>query len=141
MNVWEQEAGKWWNDGGVLLGVGYSGGDCGSAPENVNSPLAQSFACSGPIPQGLYTIGAPQDTIVHGPYVLPLTPDPANQMYGRSGFLVHGDSVLYPGQKAASEGCIVLPKTVRQQIWESGDRDLKVVSGLPYPDVDGEIAT
>jgi len=64
------------------------------------------------------------DTVTHGPYVLPLTPSLNNQMFGRSGFLIHGDSVVNPG--TASEGCIILPRAVRQQIWGAGDHVLQV---------------
>jgi hypothetical protein len=60
---------------------------------------------------------------------LPLTPDPGNEMYGRSGFLIH------PGDrdKDPSEGCICLPKSVMDEIEESGDSDLVVYdSGPPF---------
>ena len=39
------------------------------------------------------------------PVAMPLIPDPANQMHGRSGFFIHADSIADPG--SASEGCIV----------------------------------
>lgn len=105
---------------GVFLGVGYSG-----QPECKNDPNKCSVRCKGPIPPGLYGIGAPVDTMTHGPYVLPLTPNPKNEMYGRSGFLIHGDSVVHPG--TASEGCIILPRTVREAIHNSADINLEVV--------------
>jgi len=54
-----------------------------------------------------------------------LTPDPSNIMYGRAGFLIHGDSTAHFGR--ASDGCIVMPINVRHTIWASGDRQVEVV--------------
>ena len=130
MNIFEQSTGKFYDGDSELLAIGYSGGDVGNAPDAVNNPAFQSKPNIGPLPVGFYTIGPPQDTVTHGPYVLPLSPSPANQMFGRGGFLIHGDSVVAPGKRAASEGCIILPRSVRQQIWESNDHELQVVSGL-----------
>jgi hypothetical protein len=79
----------------------------------------------GPIPKGLYSIGTPRNTSNRGPYVLDLTPKGHNAL-GRSEFLIHGDSIKNPGK--ASEGCIILPKLVREKIANSGDKVLKVVN-------------
>lgn len=137
--TYEQSSGRMSNDAGEVVGVGYSGGDCGRHPEGKNSPQHQSIPDVGPLPCGLYRIGAPVDTISHGPYVLPLSPNAANEMFGRSGFLIHGDSVVHPGN--ASEGCIILSRDVRNLIGASIDHDLQVVPGpFQYPDVDGEIS-
>ena len=86
---------------------GYSGRGAG-----LNNPAAQNQRNVGPIPRGDYTVGAP--TRRRGPMTLPLTPDPGNDMQGRSGFLVHGDN---PAQNnTASEGCIILPPACRNGI-------------------------
>jgi hypothetical protein len=61
-----------------------------------------------------------------GEYSMPLTPDLANAMYGRSGFRCHGDNP--ERNESASEGCIVLPYLGRYFIWMSGDHRLQVVS-------------
>jgi len=82
----------------------------------------------GPIPRGRYTIGAVEFADVdgpHGPFVLPLTPAAANEMFGRTGFLIHGDSIEHPG--FASRGCIILARPTREAIAQSGDADLEVV--------------
>ena len=105
-----------------MLAQGYSGAE----PNGKNNPLAQSLTDVGPIPQGTYTVEEPVDTIEHGPYALALTPDPANEMFGRAGFLMHGDSFTHPGN--ASEGCIILPLFARNRVWESGDHVLEVVA-------------
>lgn len=102
------------------LAVGYSGGGSGK-----NNPALEAIPDLGPIPRGRYTIGDPFDSEAHGPFAIPLTPDPTNDMHGRSGFLMHGDSVQHPG--TASEGCIIMPHYARQRVFESDDKILEVV--------------
>ncbi len=105
----------------ILVGQGYSG-----KAEWKNNPDAQDQKNEGPIPRGTYIIeGPPYNTEKHGPYVLSLDPHPDNQMFGRNSFLIHGDSTKHPGE--ASEGCIIMPRSVRELVWESGDRILEVV--------------
>lgn len=101
--------------------TGYSGK--GDGLNNPNMEYAQDV---GPIPKGVYVINAPQDSD-HGPYALSLTPDAANKMYKRSGFMIHGDELAHPGEHLASQGCIIVPRAVREIVWESGDRELQVV--------------
>jgi hypothetical protein len=128
VNIYEVTTGKFRNDAGIVLGIAYSGGDCGKSHDAVNNPAMQAIPFVGPIPEGQYIIEAPVDTVTHGPYFLPLTPNPTNEMYGRSAFGIHGDSVVNPGKKMASEGCIVgLPRMIREAIWNSGDHELTVV--------------
>ena len=105
---------------GNLVGIGYSGHG-----EGKNNPALQDQHDVGPLPCGTYTIGAPFNSATHGPYCLRLEPDAANQMFGRSGFLMHGDSIVHPGM--ASLGCIIQMHAVRQAVWTSGDRRLEVV--------------
>jgi hypothetical protein len=104
------------------VGWGYSGALTGR-----NKPEMVPLHNIGPIPPGLYDIGEPRNTPSHGPYVLPLTAHPENDMHGRSAFLIHGDSIAAPG--TASQGCIILNRIVRTKIHESGDKLLRVVSG------------
>jgi len=119
MWTYEQSTGRLSRDG-AFVAEGYSGLD-----EAKNNAAMQEVHDRGPIPRGLYTIGSPFDTQEHGPFVLRLTPDPANTMFGRSGFLIHGDSIQHPGR--ASNGCIVLKPQFRHMIAESGDTALTVV--------------
>lgn len=105
---------------GAYLARGYSG-----AGEGKNNPLMQDAHNVGPLPVGFYTIEKPRNTMTRGPYVLPLTPAEDNKMFGRSAFLIHGDSIAHPG--TASQGCIILPRAVREEIWNSGDNQLEVV--------------
>jgi Tlde1 domain len=114
---------------GQCVGKGYSGRD-----EGRNNPELQADPGIGPIPQGDWTIvGPPKNTSRHGPYVLTLAPSADTNTFGRSGFLMHGDSIEAPG--TASKGCIVMPRNVREQIWISGDTDLEVVAEFATQDL------
>jgi hypothetical protein len=62
---------------------------------------------------------------------LKLNPAAATETFGRSGFLMHGDSKEHPG--CASHGCVILPRAVREQVWTSGDSDLEVLAEIPVP--------
>jgi len=118
MWVYDQGSGQLFHKD-QAVGTGYSG-----QGEGKNNPAMESVHNVGPIPKGRYVIEAPHDTSTHGPYVLTLSPDAANVMHERSGFLVHGDSLKAPG--TASEGCIILARKLRERIWLSGDRQLEV---------------
>src|SRR5277367_6929293 len=106
---------------GVTVGEGYSGHGAGR-----NNPAMQAVPDVGPIPQGQYSIGPPFDTppSAHGPHVMRLTPVAGNNMFGRDGFLMHGDNPEHD----ASEGCIIMPPSVRGAVSASGDTDLTVTA-------------
>lgn len=109
------------------VATGYSG-----AGEGKNNPDMQSVRNVGPIPEGDWTIvGPPVNTPEHGPYVLQLIPNDGTETFGRSGFLMHGDSKSAPG--TASHGCVIMPRIVREQVWDSGDRDLQVMAEILGP--------
>jgi hypothetical protein len=57
---------------------------------------------------------------------MPLTPDPSNEMFGRSAFFIHGDNPQL--NHTASDGCIILIRPLRADISNSGDDDLIVTS-------------
>jgi len=46
-------------------------------------------------------------------------------MFGRRGFLIHGDSKLHPG--TASKGCIILPRWARELIVKDGVDTIEVI--------------
>lgn len=124
--TYTQHTGELEHDGEPVA-TGYSG--CG---EGKNNPEMQSVHNLGPVPQGHWTIsGPPVNTPQHGPYVLRLSPSLETNTFGRSGFLIHGDSKTAPG--TASQGCVILPRSVREKVWESGDRDLQVIAESPAP--------
>lgn len=121
MWTYKQSTGQLFQNG-QLEAIGYSGHG-----EGRNNPSAQTIPFVGPIPCGVWEIsGPPRDTPTHGPYVLTLTSMAGVDTFGRSGFLIHGDSIPAPG--TASEGCIVLPRPIRESIWLSGDRALEVIA-------------
>ena len=95
---------------------GYAG-----APGYVNNPFSDSISSSGPAPRGLYTIESPRHSRQTGPYALPLSPNDQNDMFGRSAFQIHGDNAS--GNQSASSGCIILPLSVRQQIWTTAQQN------------------
>jgi hypothetical protein len=114
---------------GHQVATGYSGAD-----EGKNNPAMQAVHDVGPIPQGDWTIeGPPIDTAEHGPFVLTLTPSAATNTFGRSGFLMHGDSIRAPG--TASKGCIIMAHVAREQVWNSGDTELEVVPEFATQDL------
>lgn len=140
--TYEQSTGLWKSGDGRVLAECYSGYQKGK-----NNPGLQDQVGVGPIPQGWYTLTGPEaaspgETSPHGPYVIRLVPDPENRMFGRGGFLAHGDSINTPG--FASHGCIIPLKgkvdsdkvltgrPLREALWKHGLLEagrLQVVSG------------
>ena len=120
-----QASGKLLNPQGQYVVTGYAGGNCGKNPEGINNTSMEEVGCIGPLPRGTYIINDPQDSAKLGPYAMSLSPNPANKMFGRSGFFIHGDSVTKP--RGASEGCIILPRQIREEIHASGDHTIIVV--------------
>lgn len=120
--TYEQVTGILIDPSGKTVGAGYSGFE-----EGKNDPDKQNVPCTGPVPRGTYQIEAPNDSPHVGPYAMCLTPSPENEMFGRSDFLIHGDSKEHPG--AASHGCIILPRVVREKIWASDCHTIEVVHG------------
>jgi hypothetical protein len=122
--TYAQRTGELQQDGEPVF-TGYSGAGAGK-----NNPASENVPNVGPIPSGNWTIsGPPVDTHDHGPYVLRLEPSAETETHGRSGFLIHGDSKTNPG--TASHGCVILPRAIREQVWQSGDRELQVVAEIP----------
>ncbi|MBI1408141.1 MAG: DUF2778 domain-containing protein [Caulobacter sp.] len=124
MWTWDQSAGKLYRDG-AFISSGYSGHGRGK-----NNPALQGVQGVGPIPRGDWKIVERYDSKSVGPYALVLHAvdgvlDDTHAPTGRSAFRIHGDSVRSPG--TASRGCIILPRTIREKVWQSGDRDLRVV--------------
>ena len=124
--TYSQSTGQLTDPDGNFVINGYSGGNCGRNPEGVNNGALQDQACIGPIPQGTYTFGVLHDSPKLGPYVFELIPDATNEMYGRSQFFCHGDTSAM--NQSASEGCIILPRQFREQMYNSQDHSLQVTA-------------
>jgi len=104
----------------VLLLVGYAGHGPG-----LNDPAFQNQHDIGPLPQGRYTMTALIDSPHTGLATIILDPDPANHMFGRSGFRIHGDNGA--ANQTASDGCIIAGHSMdRKRIWHSGDHVIEV---------------
>jgi hypothetical protein len=124
--TYSQKTGELQQDGEPVA-TGYSG-----AGDGKNNPAMEDVHNVGPIPKGHWTIvGPPVNTTEHGPYVLSLKPASDTPTYGRDGFLLHGDSKESPG--CASQGCIIMPRATREQVWKSRDPDLDVVIEIAAP--------
>jgi hypothetical protein len=106
MYSYSQSTGQLTQDGAVV-GTGYSGHGDG-----LNNPDLQDVEGEGPIHLG--------------PIAMPLTPDPANVMFGRSAFFMHGDNAA--GDHSASDGCIIMGPTIRAAVRDSGDDQLTVTA-------------
>jgi hypothetical protein len=116
MLTYSQTTGEMRTSAGDLLATGYAGHGAG-----VNNPALEAVPNTGPLPQGVYTINPPVNTTTHGPYVMWLTPDAANQMFSRFGFGIHADQIANPGKRLASTGCIVIGN--RPAIWAAAEAD------------------
>jgi hypothetical protein len=127
MWTYSQTSGKFYNPQGKCISTGYAGGNCGKNKEGLNNPDMQDQAKIGPLPEGLYKRGklVPQSHL--GKDAIELVPDPNNEMFGRSDFFLHGDTV--PSGNA-SEGCIIQPHDARMEFNTSDDDQIQVVRSM-----------
>lgn len=102
------------------VGTGYSGHG-----EGKNNPEMENVMNTGPLPKGLYSIGLSYQSKTKGPVTMRLFPDPTTRLFGRAGFLIHGDSIAKPG--TASEGCIILARPIRDILAATTDKHLRVI--------------
>jgi Protein of unknown function (DUF2778) len=105
----------------MVVGQGYSGHG-----EGLNNLALCNDLGVGPLPTGTYSIGPPADNPHVGLFAMRLTPDPSNEMFGRSGFFIHGDNPQL--NHTASDGCIILANPIRRDIANSGDTTLIVTA-------------
>ena len=112
--IWHQRAGEMTRDG-ALYARGYAGNGRGK-----NNPAMQNVPRVGPLPLGIYRMAGTKNDPHTGPFTIILEPLDGNEMFGRSAFRIHGDSVSSPGN--ASEGCICIsPRSPREGIYRQGD--------------------
>ncbi len=111
---------------GMTTGRGAAGQGAG-----LNNPAKQDVHKIGPLPRGRYKIGAPYHHPHLGPLTFNLTPDPANKMFGRDEFKIHGFEAGcdHTNPRTSSEGCIAQEHPTRQYVADnlSSDDDLEVV--------------
>lgn len=117
---YHQRSGDLFDPKGHFRVRGYSGFGLGK-----NNPVEEAVAGIGPIPCGRWKMTAMRANGGSvGPYAIFLEPVGHNA-HGRSLFRVHGDSVSAPG--TASHGCIILPRSLRLEMWASADNEIEVV--------------
>lgn len=75
-----------------------------------------------PIPMGRWRfVGPPVTTDDHGPFVIAIEPAPGTDSEGRNGFMLRGNA------EEPGSGAIIAPRAARGMVWQSGDRELKVI--------------
>lgn len=109
-----------------LVDKGYSGGNCGANPTGINNPDMCNVPKVGPLPTGTYARGNAVNHSQLGAFAIPLIPDKNNEMYGRSGFYMHGDTEAC--DKSASEGCIIVGPVARHTFYASTCDLLQVIA-------------
>lgn len=112
-------SGEMLDKNGKRVATGYSG-----KGDHKNKVTDTNIVGEGPLPIGLYSIGQPRTSPKTGQYAMDLTPHKENEMFGRAAFQIHGDSLRAPG--TASSGCIIMPRLIRELIWNSGDHEIEV---------------
>lgn len=104
-------------NGHVVANDGYSG-----AGQGRNNPHMENVQNVGPIPRGSYRIDDARHSPNTGPVSMRLSPETGTHTFGRSAFAIHGDNLTH----TASQGCIILRRTVRDSINQSTDKVLTV---------------
>lgn len=117
MRTYNQKTGELYLDG-EYEGLGYSGHG-----EGRNNPDAQALHGIGPIPRGLWRIGAAYSHPQLGPICMNLYPRAGTDTFGRDLFRIHGNNTI----NDASHGCIILGPAIRREIDAGTDRALEVV--------------
>lgn len=117
--VYKVSVHKFYLNGTFQFDAEYSG-----RPEFWNDSANECVSNKGPLPRGTYTIGPAFNHPRTRAYTMRLTPFIENQMCGRDGFMIHGNSVAHPTQ--ASDGCIILNLSGRKIINGSTDKILVV---------------
>ena len=119
MWIYSQSSGNLWDDRGLLITRGYSGGG-----EGLNNPKLEAVKNIGPIPRGMWVLSCLYDSKSVGPHAIVLEPSGHNALE-RTYFRIHGDNRHM--NKTASEGCVILPRPIREKVWNSGDKLFLVI--------------
>lgn len=101
----------------VVDQTGYSGTGAGR-----NNPAMANVPNVGPIPEGGYSVGTGHAGGHTGPQTLNVDADAGTNTHGRDAFRIHGDNARHD----ASEGCIIMPRNVRDTISNAGGAHLTV---------------
>jgi hypothetical protein len=98
-----------------------------------NNPAYIAEVDKGPIPPGNWiAVRLIEDDPQTGEYTIVLEPADKETLdsvvalgRGPYSFRMHGDDIANPGH--GSDGCIVAPRPVREEFWESPDHSLRVI--------------
>lgn len=115
---YNSDTGQMLNAVGAHIGTGYSG-----TGEGRNNPAMENVQGVGPIPRGMYRIGAARHSDRLGPIVMNLDPMLGTNVFGRSLFRIHGNNAA----NDASHGCIILDHHIREEVAAYDDKELEVV--------------
>lgn len=111
--TWDQSSGTLLKHGRVIA-HGYAGAGAGK-----NNPDQQGVVQVGPIPRGVWRMTRVKNGGHTGPFTIVLEPEPGTNTLGRSAFRIHGDNSTHD----ASQGCIILQRPFREQIWATHETD------------------
>jgi len=103
--VYHQRSGELDINGTTVADPGYAG-----AKACRNNPEMEHVRNCGPLPRGTYMMEDAGHYITQA--AIRLRPSPENEMYGRSGFYIHGDNK----DSTASKGCIILERKIRERL-------------------------
>ncbi|POU03274.1 MULTISPECIES: tlde1 domain-containing protein [Enterobacteriaceae] len=117
--VYKVSAHAFYLNGTYKFDAEYSG-----RPGYWNDSANECVSGKGPLPRGTYTIGPAFYHHKTRAMTMRLTPFIENQMCGRDGFMIHGNSGKHP--RDASDGCIILDIRYRKEINDSSDKVLVV---------------
>jgi hypothetical protein len=96
---------------------GYSGTGAGR-----DNPAMEGVQNVGPIPSGNYNVGTGHDGGHTGPQTLNVDAAAGTDTHGRDAFRIHGNNA----RNDASQGCIIMPRNVRDAISNAGGATLRV---------------
>jgi peptidoglycan hydrolase-like protein with peptidoglycan-binding domain len=115
--------GRVYDPNGTLFNSESYAGD----PSHFNKIEFENLQSRGPLPRGLYKMVSFHSVYQGKANTIKLLPVNVPNLYGRSGFLIHGSN--NPAGHTGSEGCIIVPAN-RRKIWEDfpNARFIEVVS-------------
>lgn len=119
--LYSQRSGEVKSPSGDHFLFGYAGNGPG-----LNNPDAQDVQNVGPLPRGKYRMSNfVQAHPTVGSCAIELSPYSTNQMFGRSGFFIHGLAIMDPLH--SSHGCpIIGNNNHRIEMWQHADHCFEV---------------
>lgn len=119
--TYSQSSGLVSKESGEAVTQGWAGNGAGK-----NNPAMQDVRSTGPLPQGLYSVGAWQSHPRLGPMAAELM-QIEGETFGRSAFFIHGPSLRSEHYGEESRGCIVIPRVGRDLVRSLGPDFIRVI--------------